>query len=34
MIFLNEIPGFNSLIGGALIIFSGYLTLFNGKNQN
>jgi len=34
MIFLNEIPGFNSLIGGALIIFSGYLTLFNGKTQN
>ena len=34
MIFLNEIPGFNSLIGGALIILSGYLTLFNGKTQN
>lgn len=34
MIFLNEIPGFNSLIGGALIILSGYLTLFNGKTQD
>jgi drug/metabolite transporter (DMT)-like permease len=25
--FLNEHPGVNSIIGGALIIFSGYLTL-------
>jgi drug/metabolite transporter (DMT)-like permease len=27
MIFLNEFPGVNSIFGGALIIFSGYLTL-------
>ena len=27
MIFLNELPGINSVIGGILIIFSGYLTL-------
>lgn len=27
MIFLQEIPGINSIIGGILIIFSGYLTL-------
>ena len=25
--FLNEVPGINSIIGGMLIIFSGYLTL-------
>ncbi len=28
-IFLHEIPGFNAIIGGMLIIFSGYLTLRN-----
>lgn len=27
MIFLNEFPGVNSIFGGLLIIFSGYLTL-------
>ncbi len=27
ILFLNEMPGINSLIGGVLIIFSGYLTL-------
>ena len=27
MIFLSEIPGRKSIIGGLLIIFSGYLTL-------
>ena len=27
MLLLNEIPGVNSIIGGMLIIFSGYLTL-------
>ncbi len=27
MLFLNELPGINSIIGGILIIFSGYLTL-------
>ncbi|MFA4829254.1 MAG: EamA family transporter [Thermodesulfovibrionales bacterium] len=27
MIFLSEMPGINSIIGGVLIIFSGYLTL-------
>jgi drug/metabolite transporter (DMT)-like permease len=27
ILFLNELPGINSLIGGVLIIFSGYLTL-------
>ncbi len=27
MIFLNELPGINSIIGGILILFSGYLTL-------
>lgn len=27
MIFLNELPGMNSIIGGTLIIISGYLTL-------
>lgn len=31
MIFLKEIPGLNALIGGMLIILSGYLTL---KNSN
>mgnify|MGYP001605872205 FL=1 len=29
MIFLSEMPGINSIIGGVLIIFSGYLTLKN-----
>ncbi len=29
MIFLDEIPGIHSIIGGLLIIFSGYLTLRN-----
>jgi drug/metabolite transporter (DMT)-like permease len=29
MIFLEEIPGIHSIIGGLLIIFSGYLTLRN-----
>jgi drug/metabolite transporter (DMT)-like permease len=29
MIFLNEIPGFHSIIGGMLIIVSGYMTLRN-----
>jgi drug/metabolite transporter (DMT)-like permease len=27
MVFLNETPGVNTLIGGTLILFSGYLTL-------
>jgi len=27
MIFLKEIPGINTLVGGTLILFSGYLTL-------
>ena len=27
IIFLDEIPGINSIIGGILLIFSGYLTL-------
>jgi len=27
MIFLREVPGIYSLAGGALIIFSGYLTV-------
>jgi drug/metabolite transporter (DMT)-like permease len=27
MIFLNEVPGIHSIIGGMLIILSGYLTL-------
>lgn len=31
MIFLNEMPGINAIIGGMLIIFSGYLTL-KGSN--
>lgn len=31
MIFLNELPGRNSIIGGMLIIFSGYLTLKNSS---
>jgi drug/metabolite transporter (DMT)-like permease len=31
IIFLNELPGKGSLIGGALIIFSGYLTLRGEK---
>jgi drug/metabolite transporter (DMT)-like permease len=30
IIFLSEMPGFNSIAGGILIIFSGYLTLRNG----
>ncbi len=30
MLFLNEQPGINSIIGGMLIIFSGYLTLKGG----
>jgi drug/metabolite transporter (DMT)-like permease len=30
MLFLNEIPGINSVIGGMLIILSGYLTLKGG----
>ncbi len=29
--FLNELPGINSIIGGMLIIISGYLTLRNSK---
>ncbi|MBI4689462.1 MAG: EamA family transporter [Nitrospirae bacterium] len=32
MIFLNEVPGMNSIIGGILIIFSGYLTLRDNRN--
>jgi len=31
MIFLSEMPGFNSIAGGILIIFSGYLTLRNDQ---
>jgi len=31
IIFLNEMPGINAIIGGMLIIFSGYLTL-KGSN--
>jgi drug/metabolite transporter (DMT)-like permease len=31
MIFLNELPGVNAIIGGTLIIFSGYLTLRGKK---
>ncbi|MBI4683758.1 MAG: EamA family transporter [Nitrospirae bacterium] len=31
MLLLNELPGRNSFIGGAMIIFSGYLTLKNGE---
>ena len=27
MLFLAEVPGTNSILGGMLIIFSGYLTL-------
>ena len=30
MMFLNELPGLNSILGGMLIIFSGYLTLKGG----
>ena len=30
---LNELPGLNSIIGGALIVFSGYLTL-RGKTRD
>lgn len=31
MLLLNEVPGINSLIGGVLIMISGYLTLTNAK---
>lgn len=31
MVFLNEMPGVNAIIGGTLIIFSGYLTLRGSK---
>ncbi len=33
MLFLNELPGLNSVIGGILIIFSGYLTLKGAKHE-
>lgn len=32
MIFLNEVPGQNSIIGGILIILSGYLTLKSNRH--
>jgi len=32
MMFLHELPGFHSIIGGMLIIFSGYLTLRDSVN--
>jgi drug/metabolite transporter (DMT)-like permease len=32
MLFLSEIPGMHSVIGGILIIFSGYLTLRDQKS--
>lgn len=31
MIFLGEMPGHNSLLGGALILFSGYITIRSGS---
>ncbi len=32
MLFLGEMPGRNSIVGGSLIIFSGYLTLKNSSD--
>jgi drug/metabolite transporter (DMT)-like permease len=33
MLFLAEVPGINSILGGMLIIFSGYLTLRGNSSK-